>query len=231
MCTHSDSGIKRWMSASLAEKIVSAAPIPVLVVREEHALPLASTNAAGGSLRALVPLDGSIYAECALAPAAQLVAMLSAPAPGALHLARVVVLPDARERSENERTAMLHEAQHVLERTVEGLREDLIAAPVAGPQPSLSWSVTIDDDIAAGISRLAEVGEDAAVAEGVERTDLIVMATRGFGSEQRGVTSSLTARVLHTTSLPVLVVPPGGMANKGYDEEANIVSLHTSSPR
>ena len=228
MPTHSDSGIKRWMSESLVEKIVSDAPIPVLVLREEHALPLASAGPGSGSLRALVPLDGSIYAEAALAPAAQLVAMLSAPAPGALHLARVVVLPDAGGRSESERTTILREAQHALESTVERLSEGLIATPFAAPRPSISWSATIDDDIASGISRLAEEGEDAenaAVPEGVGRADLVVMATRGSGGGQRGVTSSFTARVLHTTSLPVLVVPPPGMAHKSYpvdDEEASL---------
>ena len=43
---------------------------------------------------ALVALDGSELAEAAVAPAAELVAALAAPAQGALHLVRVVdILP------------------------------------------------------------------------------------------------------------------------------------------
>ena len=214
MCTHSYSGMKRWMLGSLVEKIVNQASVPVLVLREENARSLASSNRVSGSLRALVPLDSSVYTEAALAPAAQFVAALSAPFPGALHLARVVVLPDAEGCGEGERSAMLQQAWQALESAVKRLRDNRSSAPVAKPHPSLSWSVTIDDDIASGISRLAEDGEQATLPGGVERADMIVMATRGFGGLQRYGIGSVTGRVLHTTRLPLLIVPPCGTEHK-----------------
>jgi nucleotide-binding universal stress UspA family protein len=208
MCTHRYDGMKRWTAGSLAEEIVDQAVVPALVLREEHASSLASCQRVSGSVRALVPLDGSMYAEAALIPAAQLVAALSAPFPGALHLTRVAVLPDAEGSSESERNAILQQARQSLESTVERLRESLYTASVAELPPSLSRSVTIDGDVASGISRLAEDSEDAAVPESVERADMIVMATRGFGGLQRYGVGSVTGRVLHMTRLPLLIVRP-----------------------
>lgn len=211
MCTHSYSSGKRWTSGGVAEQIVNRASVPVLVLGEENALPLASSRRASHSLRVLVPLDGSVDAEAALVPAAQLVSALSDPLPGAIHLARVVVLPDAAESSESERNAILQQARHSLKRIVERLRDNLSAAPVAQLHPSLSWSVTIDVDIAAGISRLAEDGEYAAQPEGADRADMIAMVTRGScGLQQYGI-GSITGRVLSTTRLPLLIVRPSSI--------------------
>lgn len=227
MCTHSYSGMKRWMLGSLVEKIVNQASAPVLVLREGNALPFASSSRVSGSLRALVPLDSSVYAEAALIPAAQFVAALSAPFPGALHLARVVVLPDAEGCSESERNGMLQQARQSLESAVERLRNSLSAAPFAKLHPSLSWSVTIDDDIASGISRLAEDGEQAALPGGVERADMIIMTTRGFGGLQRYGIGSVTGRVLHTTRLPLLIVPPSGTEHKSsFSQDEAMLEKH-----
>jgi nucleotide-binding universal stress UspA family protein len=216
MCSHGHTGMKRWMLGSVAEEIVHHAPVPVLVLREERSLPLAPGGQASGPLRALVPLDGSASAQAALTPAAQLVAALSSPDRGALHLARVVVLPDAQESSQSERAAILQEARHSLESTVEHLREGLVAAPAAELKPSLSCSVTIDDDIASGICRLAEDGEGAAGSGRTGGADIIAMATHGFGGLQRWAVGSVTERVLHTTRLPLLIVRPPGVAGKSH---------------
>jgi hypothetical protein len=45
---------------------------------------------------------------------AKLVAALSAPGPGALHLTRVVVLPDEAKISTSEREAVMHKAKQYL---------------------------------------------------------------------------------------------------------------------
>jgi len=214
MCSHGYTGMKHWMLGSVAEKIVHHAPVPVLILREERSLQLAPGVQASGPIRALVPLDGSSNAKAALTPAAQLVAALSAPARGALHLARVVVLPDAQKSGQSERDAILQKARHSLESTVELLREGLVAATVAELNLSLSCSVTIDDDIAAGISRLAEDGKDATESGRVGGADIIAMATHGLGGLQRWAVGSVTERVLHTTRLPLLIVRPPGMAGK-----------------
>jgi nucleotide-binding universal stress UspA family protein len=113
--------------------------------------------------RILVPLDGSPRAERAIP-----VAALAAPGPGALHLTRVVVLPDAAKISVSEREALLHKAKQYLSTTVEHLREGLVAPTAADLHLAITWSVTIDDDIASGIIRVAEEGEEMQDAVGTE---------------------------------------------------------------
>lgn len=216
MCTHDFLDMKRWTLGGLAERIVNQAPVPVLVLRQEHLLHLASSKRVSSSLRALVPLDGSVYAESALVPAARFVATLSAPAPGALHLVRVVVLPCGEECSESERNAILQQARRSLESTVERLRNSLRYMTGAQLHPSLSWSVTIDDDIASAIGRLAEDGDCTAVPEKIDRADMIVMATRGFAGLQQNGVGTVTGRVLRATNLPLLIVRPSGTKHKSH---------------
>ncbi len=93
MCSHGETGLKRWVLGSVAQQAVRHSPVPVLVLNEHGVVP--PVPDAARPLRVLVPLDGSELAESALEPAAQLIAALTAPAQGELHLLRVVDLPSA----------------------------------------------------------------------------------------------------------------------------------------
>ncbi len=70
---------------------------------------------------------------------AKLVAALSAPGPGALHLTRVVVLPDEAKISTSEREAVMHKAKQYLRTTVEHLHEGLVAPAVADLKLAITW--------------------------------------------------------------------------------------------
>ena len=216
MCSHGYTGIKRWVLGSVAEKVTHHAPVPVLVLREGGPALVGTPLHAEGPVRALVPLDGSEQAKAALVPAAQLVAALAAPGPGALHLTRVVVLPDEAKISTSERDAIMHKAKQYLGATAEHLREGLAASPVADLKLAITWSVTIADDIALGIIRVAENGEDAEGAGVFGGCDLIAMATHGRGGMQRWTLGSVTQRVLHATRLPLLIVRPQDLLDKGH---------------
>ena len=212
MCSHGYTGIKRWVLGSVAEKVTHHAPVPVLVLREGVGTP----PHAEGPMRALVPLDGSVQAKAALVPAAQLVAALAAPGPGALHLTRVVVLPDEAKISTSERDAIMHKAKRYLGATAEHLREGLVASPVADLKLAITWSVTIDDDIASGIIRVAENGEDTQDTGVSGSSGLIAMATHGYSGFQCWTMGSVTERVLHATRLPLLIVRPQDLLDKGH---------------
>lgn len=214
MCSHGRTGFTRWALGSVAEKVVHHAPVPVLVLREGGPALVGTPPHAEGPMRALVPLDGSMQAKAALVPAAQLVAALSAPGPGALHLMRVVVLPDAAKISASAREAVMHKAKQYLRTTVDHLREGLVAPLVAELKLTITWSVTIDDDIASGIIRVAEDGEEMHDVGGVDSSDLIAMATHGYSGFQRWTLGSVTERVLQATRLPLLVVPPADLLDK-----------------
>lgn len=80
MSSHGRSGINRWVYGSVAERVLSQAPCPVLVITAGQAAWSPEVQ------RVLVPLDGSELAEKALTPAAELATKLGLE----LHLLRVV---------------------------------------------------------------------------------------------------------------------------------------------
>ena len=214
MCSHGYTGFKRWALGSVAEKVAHHSPVPVLLLHEEKPL-LAGLHPNGGStLRALIPLDGSVYALTAIAPAAQLVTAVSAPGAGALHLTQVVVMPGRGEITHTEREAILQQAKQNLRATGEEMRAGLIAAPGIDHRLSVTWSATIGDDIATGIARMAENGEAVEGGGVVEGCDLIAMATHGDSGLERWAMGSITERVLHTTRLPLLIVRPPDAVTK-----------------
>jgi nucleotide-binding universal stress UspA family protein len=215
MSSHGYTGMTRWVLGSVAEKVAHHSPVPVLLLREEKPL-LAGLHPNGGStLRALIPLDGSVHALTAIAPAAQLVTALSAPEGGTLHLTEVVVMPGRGEISHTEREAILQQVKQNLGATVEGMHTGLIAAPGIDHGLSVTWSVTIGDDIAVGIARVAENGEAVEGGGVFEGCDIIAMATHGYSGLQRWSVGSIAERVLHATRLPLLIVrPPDGVTKK-----------------
>ncbi len=212
LCSHGYTGMKRWIMGSVAEKVAYHSPVPVLVLREGGLLPADPHSETERLWRVLVPLDGSLRVQAAIAPAAQLSAALSAPAHGALHLTRVVVQPDPDEMSQRTREAIIHKAKESLGTTVEQVREGLLARPVTDLQLAITWSVIIDEDIASGIISEAEGGGDAG-RSGVF-CPVIAMTTRGANGLPRWMMGSITGRVLHASRLPLLIVRPPDMLDK-----------------
>jgi nucleotide-binding universal stress UspA family protein len=230
MTSQGKTGMKRWVLGSVAQKIARYSPMPVLVLHESGPLPV-GPHRDGRLLRALVTLDGSVLAKAALEPAALLVAALSAPAQGALHLIRVVKPPTPEELQaagdqesiERLKENMLHRAKTYLNSIAGQLRE----GPLAALNLSITWSVAVDDDVAHAIIRMAENGEDAEGAGVFGRCDLIAMATHGRGGLHHWVLGSVTERVLGATKFPILIVRPEAAefkrsSNGGETSEAQV---------
>jgi len=216
LCSHGYTGMTRWALGSVAEKVARHAQVPVLVLREAGPEPAGPHPDVTRPLRALVALDGSVLAKAALEPAASLIAALAAPAQGAVHLVRVVkpVIPDQEGKDPEEQEHFLFKAKRYLSATVEQMRAGLVAPTLAHLRLPVTWSVTIDTDVAEGIVRVAENGEDAAGAGVFGRCDFIAMATHGRGGVQRWAMGSITERVLSATRLPLLIVRPPDLLDK-----------------
>ncbi len=216
LCSHGYTGMTRWALGSVAEKVARHAQVPVLVLREAGPVPAGLHPDATRPLRALVALDGSALAKAALEPAASLIAALAAPAQGALHLVRVVkpVIPGREGKDPEEHEHFLYKAKRYLSSTVEQMRAGLVAPAVANLKLPITWSVAINTDVAEGIVRVAENGEDAEGAGVFGRCDVIAMATHGRGGVQRWAMGSITERVLNATKLPLLIVRPPDMLDK-----------------
>ncbi|GAC1345965.1 MAG: universal stress protein [Ktedonobacteraceae bacterium] len=230
MSSHGDTGLRRWILGSVAQKVARHASAPVLVLHD------LSRQAEGDGphpyierpLRVLVPLDGSASAKAALVSAAQLVAALAAPGRGAIHLVRVMEpegLHGGREDVDAiTREAMLHKAKTSLRSITEHLREG-IASEL---KIAVTWSVALDTDIAHAIIRVAENGEDAEGAGVFGGCDLIAMSTHGRGGLQRWDMGSVTERVLQGTRLPLLIVRPPRAESKigvGEREEESMTAV------
>ena len=106
MATHGRTGPGRWLFGSVAEAVVAASPVPVLVQRAWQ--PLLGEPLLDNTPKLIVPLDGSAFAESALEPAAGLAEELD----GRLILVRVEDNPTAIH-------AMLEYLPRVLARVAE----------------------------------------------------------------------------------------------------------------
>lgn len=215
LCSHGYTGMMRWTMGSVAEKVSQLAPVPVLVLREDAPAPVLPLPQAGSPLRVLIPLDGSARAQAAIIPAAQLVAALASPAQGALHLTRVVVMPEEAHPGQRERETIVQQAEQYLHALTDQMREGLLDSPIADLKLSITQSVTSDTDVAAGIIRVAEQGEDVEGAGVIGNSQVIAMATHGYSGLQRWLMGNVTLRVLHATRLPLLIVRPPDMTDKG----------------
>ena len=205
MCSHGETGLKRWVFGSVAQQAVRHSPVPVLVLNEHGVLP--PDPDATHPLRILVALDGSVLSEAALEPAAQLLTAWTTPTTqGELHLLRVVDLPPPSGKFRSQAfipDSLLEETRQEAEAYVKAVANRLREGFLAGTKLSTTTSVAVNTNVAGTIIKVAEY------AEGTEQTggyDLIAMATHGRSSLQRLVMGSVTEHVLGTTKLPLLIV-------------------------
>jgi len=220
MCRHGYTGVTRWIMGSVAEKIARHSAIPVLILREGGPVPV-GLPMDGRPFRVLVPLDGSTRAKAALEPAATLASTLAASGQGALHLMRVVKPHGSEttltpEQREGEQKQGVQKAKKYLSSTREHMREGLTARSVKDLGLTMTWSVTVDTDVASAIIRVGENGEDVEGAGVFGGCDVIAIATHGYGGLQRWAMGSVTERVLNAARLPMLIVRPSDMVDKGH---------------
>jgi nucleotide-binding universal stress UspA family protein len=206
MCSHGETGFKRWALGSVAQHVTRHSSVPVLVLREDGT---ALTSVFPDPLRplrsiiALVALDGSKMAEATLEPVANLVAALAAPEQGTLILSTAVTRQATRHKLEKEEH-MLDEARKYLT----GIAERLQSGELAKLNLAIEWSIEESKDVAEALIKTAESGVSTESSHEFTGCDLIAIATHGRGGMQRLVMGSVTERVLGATKLPMLIVRP-----------------------
>lgn len=196
LCSHGDTGLKRWVFHSIALQAARRSPVPVLILNEHcTSHPLEEVT---NPLRVLVALDGSSLAETALASAVQLSTALMSTEPNTLHLLRVIDVPflngsmrDLERVDPLVREHAITKAQIYLDSVAKRLQEE-------NKQLTITTSVVVSPDVPGAIIHQAE--KDAC--------DLIAIATHGRGGLMRMLMGSMTERVIGHTQLPLLVVRP-----------------------
>jgi nucleotide-binding universal stress UspA family protein len=185
MATHGRSGLGRWVFGSVAEKVLHAAPVPLLLVRVP---PDPTPPAAARHYQPqLIPLDGSALAERALDQAVPL-----AQATGAtLWLVAVVPSSDMAELTEfswvppGEDAARAHMTAY-LTQAAQGLQ---------------ATGVPVHTEVLAGHPAQGILHQADAVT-----ADLIVMSTHGRGGLRRLWLGSVALKVVQSAQHPVLLV-------------------------
>jgi nucleotide-binding universal stress UspA family protein len=185
MASHARQGAGRLILGSAADELVRQGRCPVLVV-PPHA-PTATT-AFPRIIRVLVPLDGSVRAEQALAP---VLAWLGATPPSELAPRDLVLLAVTDEE------VGLEPAQRYVDQQRERLAPRL---------PSVAVTALSTVGFAGGvIVELGAVTEPDA-RDTLPRCDLIVMATHGRSGLARYLYGSVATYVVAHATVPVLLV-------------------------
>jgi len=220
ICSHGYTGVKRWLLGSIARKLLHQSTIPTLLLHPTADGHATSIQANQDHVRVMVPLDGSSFAEEALAPAAALSGMLSSSSQGTLHLASILPISKSDKPHSPEHEKSIKQAQGYLM----ALEQHLFPAEGTEPQPYITTSITLNPDIAHALVELAESGKGAEQSgEQLPACDIIAIATHGRGALARWAIGSITERVLDTTRLPVLVIRPQAMSihEEKHDTEHN----------
>lgn len=183
MTTHGYSGFTRWMLGSVTERVLRAAPCPVMVVREPQAIE-----------HVLVTLDGSTLAERALSPGLEVARRLGARVT-LLQVATIVPIPQ--------------DSIYQLEMSDQTVSDYLASSTIDHAQLYLqSVAGRLQDS---GLDVATDVVEGFA-AQGIldyaamNDVDLIVMATHGRTGLRRWAYGSVTEKVLHGGQFSLLVV-------------------------
>ena len=200
MCSHGFTGFKRWALGSVADKVTRHSPIPVFVLREGGPLPATAEHQ---PVRALVAVDGSSLSEAVFEPAAYLASALaeSTSQQGALHLLRVVDLPASGGKFKSDAhidTGTKEQVKHQDEEYLDSLAHRLNAGDLEFLDLAITSSVEADPDIAEAIVKKSEQ----------DKFDFIAIATHGRGGVQKWALGSVAGRVLHATTLPLLIMRP-----------------------
>lgn len=185
MSTHGLTGVSRWILGSVTQKVLQAAPCPVLVVRNSHPIE-----------RILITLDGSKLAEQAIQPGFELAKQLA----GRVTLLKVLEpVTDVSEAAVQRAKQVAGTLDNYLI-NIHQQADDYLAHLI----PADMSQIQVD----------THVIENSTVAEGIlqfvedKRIDLIVMTTHGFTGHQRWMYGSVTEKVIQGAKCAMMIVRP-----------------------
>lgn len=207
MRSHGATGFMRLVMGSVAQQVVRQSSVPVLVMRDGSSPLLRQPGRLPHAPRILVALDGSLLAEAALLPAAQLCAALAAPTQGAMHLTRTVQRISARGDESKERVeSMNREGREEAEAYLKRIEQRFQSGDLASFHLTMTSSVVSHYDADDIWKRVVEESECLENVGGYSACDIIAMTTHGRHGFQHLLEGSITESVLDGTTHPLLVV-------------------------
>lgn len=195
MATHGRSGVTRWWIGSVADKIVSQAITPVLLIPSKKQKAAQVKKGDVSISKILVPLDGSDTGQAAL----DHVELVARETNASVHLIQVISPPGAMETSvfgnaewDSFFKAMQDTANDYLRSIIDGLKAKGITA---------KYDIVIGDPAHQIIKSAAK-----------DKVDLVAMSTHGRTGIARWVIGSVADRVLHGARMPMWLVRPPKMS-------------------
>ena len=192
MATHGRGGVQRLWLGSVADYLVRHLEVPVFLVRAGEVADRAAGTPPAAQL--LVPLDGSPFAEEALAPAAELarlwdldLSLLRVVRPITFVAEPVMPLPMAYDRELTD--SAVDQARDYVKDLVEDLRARGLRATGSAV---IGWNP---------IDTILEIARPEEVA-------LIALATHGRGGLARLALGSVADKLIRAARVPVLVTRP-----------------------
>ncbi len=199
ICSHGETGLKRWFFGSVAHEVTKLSPVPTLILHEQGTRLTFHTPR---PLRVLAVLDDSPQAMSILELAAHLLASLAAPGQGILHLQRVLDLPSTEKLWLNPCIDKIwREAEIFVQMTADALRHSLVAASL-----TITASVTTASTLLETITRQTTRATEPEQAE-IAPFDLIALAMQRRKGLRRLFKSSITDHLSGFTKLPLLIAP------------------------
>jgi nucleotide-binding universal stress UspA family protein len=201
MTTHGRTGPGRWLFGSVAEHVVAASPVPVLMDRGW--LPQRRELWFANSPRILVTLDGSEFAEAALGVAAGLADDVG----GELILLHVREHPEAAFPSDYASLSEIHRER----KDAAGQRTAIVdylagaADRVARAWPDINIRVE---------ERPGDPADEVVAATEALDVAVVVMGTHGRTGLARAVMGSVSGVVLQHGSTPLVLVHPGSLEER-----------------
>jgi nucleotide-binding universal stress UspA family protein len=198
MATHGRSGRKRWILGNVADKVLRASKIPVLLVRS--GVPVTTPHDQWPSRTILVPLDGSERAELVL-PHVETLAKQRSTEPANVTLLKICEPPSTPSYYAPELSEVPLNWGEYMEQEVARCK-----------QVSTKYLAKIEErfkDI--GVSAKSEVlvgkASDVIVDYANKNPfDLIVMATHGRSGLSRLVYGSIATNIINGVSCPIFLV-------------------------
>jgi len=185
MATHGRGGLSRLLLGSVAEAVIRAAGVPVLLIRGQSAWKPWATR------KIVVPLDGSEPSEDIL----PVVERLAGPRDLTIVLFKVID-PLA--------SSALSEASMRPDELMALRREDAERYLAKVGEPLMGKGLRVERAV-----RFGRAAETIAAVAGRERADLIAMATHGRSGLSRLLLGSVAAGVLRGAPVPVLLFKAG----------------------
>jgi nucleotide-binding universal stress UspA family protein len=195
MTTHGRTGLSRWLMGSVAEKVVRASSVPVLLLRSFRSTSQGAMEPATAEevpfRKLLVPTDGSPASLAVVGPAAKLAQLFHS---------EIVVLHV--------------EWPYVPSGAILPGMDAGVMSPPSEPTPSQEDETTrkaAEGFLQAGlrVTRLTVLGDPASeiIDQGSEsEIDLVALTTHGRTGFSRWLTGSVTERILRHAVVPLLIV-------------------------